>query len=501
MANNKSSKKLFALILFSSLLLITGCDLLQGSRSGISLTKSSSEDRDSVTETTTSHLSEVSITSDEINDTSEEPLPSDVSSDVSEEPLPSDVSSDVNEETSPSDTSSSASEFDDGRYILAINGTNYTGISTYADGNYGVKAIGGVTYEHYRLYRNNQREIEFNPYIKGPEDKTISAALLNMTAISGIRKIELTYRTSSVTSNNARLYYGESNIMENYVDVADSTFSVATTMRFHEPTNYFRLESGAAKLYLQELKVFYAGEGEVPPVNFLDAGADKYRLNPTINNFNPEEGDTVTVPVAINHDGTSYTVSQTKTYTYYSFDYVSNYQSSLGDINRFAYTDPLDLAAFYTAFGTYPANYVVLANNNRQPFYAAQDVFGDQARMVQEFSLIGGYVRSVPWRPEPGTNAPLYYELDIDLDGRYYTGARGVGRLVCYRYGFDDGEGHYDYAPTCVYTDDHYATFQEYLNTGEFGTRFNGYYGITNATQSMRTSHVWGAPTTLSPAS
>lgn len=484
MVKNKFRIKALLITLFSSLILITGCDSLLGSHASVNWTLSTSEEGASTTEITS--------TTSEVVSTSEVTSTSDSSSEASEVTSTSDVSSDASE-------ISSSSEIEDWSYILTLNASNYTGISTYADGNYGVKEISAITYEHYRLYRNNNREIEFNPYIKSNEDKTISAALLNMTPIMGIRKVELTYRTAVITNSSARFYYSDSNIMENYLEVEDSTVPVAVTLTFNEPTNYFRLESGASKLYLEELKVFYKGQGTVPAVSFLNAGMDQYRINPTVSKFNPNEGDTVTVPVAINHDGSSYTVSKTKTYTYYSFDYVYDHQYSLGDISRFAYTEPRDLAAFYTAFGTYPANYVVLANNNRQPFYVAQDVFGDDARMVQEFSLTGGYVRSVPWRPEPGTYAPLYYELDIDLDGRYYTGARGVGRLVCYRYGFDDGEGNYDLSPTCVYTDDHYATFQEYLNTGEFGTRFNGYYGISNATQSMRTNYVWGAPTTLFP--
>ena len=40
-----------------------------------------------------------------------------------------------------------------------------------------------------------------------------------------------------------------------------------------------------------------------------------------------------------------------------------------------------------------------------------------------------------------------------------------------------------------VYTDDHYATFQEYNNYGSFGTRFNAERSVT--------SYKWSKPTTL----
>ena len=60
----------------------------------------------------------------------------------------------------------------------------------------------------------------------------------------------------------------------------------------------------------------------------------------------------------------------------------------------------------------------------------------------------------------------------IALDASYWEdGERGVGRVVAWENGWDS-EG-YDDSPVCVYTDDHYATFQEYMNTGAFGRRFD----------------------------
>ena len=77
------------------------------------------------------------------------------------------------------------------------------------------------------------------------------------------------------------------------------------------------------------------------------------------------------------------------------------------------------------------------------------------------------------------------------MDESYSSNSRGVGRVVGWQYGFDDAKGatNYDDAPVCVYTDDHYATFLEYLNAGSFGVRFNA--------EMLRTPYVWGVSQTL----
>ena len=47
----------------------------------------------------------------------------------------------------------------------------------------------------------------------------------------------------------------------------------------------------------------------------------------------------------------------------------------------------------------------------------------------------------------------------------------------------------YDESPVAVYTDDHYATFQEYFNYGSFGERFDVKMVIVHAK--------WSNPITL----
>ena len=70
----------------------------------------------------------------------------------------------------------------------------------------------------------------------------------------------------------------------------------------------------------------------------------------------------------------------------------------------------------------------------------------------------------------------------------YSPNSRSVGRLVVFTNGFDsDG---YSNSPVIVYTDDHYATFKEYNNAGEFLERFNA--------EINPTSYYWNNIKTLS---
>ena len=109
---------------------------------------------------------------------------------------------------------------------------------------------------------------------------------------------------------------------------------------------------------------------------------------------------------------------------------------------------------------------------------------------MSTYSRTDGYALSVPYQ-SGSEGTPLYHELDVALDSTYSDNRRGVGRVVVWEYGFDASRGAigYDSAPVAVYTDDHYATFQEYLNTGVYGTRFNS--------EMQRTIYIWGAAETL----
>ncbi|MFA7192757.1 MAG: hypothetical protein WC131_01395, partial [Bacilli bacterium] len=132
-----------------------------------------------------------------------------------------------------------------------------------------------------------------------------------------------------------------------------------------------------------------------------------------------------------------------------------------------------------------PANYV-----SSSEYWDAYDIFGDNTRCVSWYERTDGYATAIPYKAYG--SKPSYYEFDIATSSSYSSNNRGVGRVVAWEYGFDPLKGAtgYDSSPVSIYTDDHYFTFQEYMNDGTFGQRFNG----TN----KYTSYIWGVSTTLS---
>ena len=199
-----------------------------------------------------------------------------------------------------------------------------------------------------------------------------------------------------------------------------------------------------------------------------------YRIEPVVYSGALVDGvSSVVVPTSISKSGTTYTVTATKTLTYYSTDYVLEHPSVASEATI---TDPALVAAYYIAFKAAPANYLIYDTKEKQAERKTGDdsVFGfSNLRCVSEYSRTDGYAKSVPWKDNPNKSgqAPLYHELDVKLPGQYYSiNSRGAGRVVAWDYGF---ECYGNYA-TATYTDDHYATFHEYLNYGSFGTAFVG---------------------------
>ena len=148
-------------------------------------------------------------------------------------------------------------------------------------------------------------------------------------------------------------------------------------------------------------------------------------------------------------------------------------KSNPDEAKKASLIDPIDIAAYYSSFRVEPANYV-----SKREYNNAYAYFGDKTRCISTYSRTGGYANSVPWVKQPSSSKPLYHELDIDCEPLYSSSNRGVGRLVVWQYGFSS-QG-YDDSPVCTYTSDHYKTFQEYLNDGTFGTKFNAESNFTN---------------------
>lgn len=191
----------------------------------------------------------------------------------------------------------------------------------------------------------------------------------------------------------------------------------------------------------------------------------------------------VNVPINVIKEGNNYKIIETKKYVYYSYNYISRNKSLASEASL---TSPLDVSNYFIAFKTYPCNYVLSKNYN-----TAYKIFGDLTRCVSIYSREDGYATSVPYQENYSTGKVKYYECDIALDANYKSSNRGVGRLVVWFYGFAKNKGAigYDDSIVTTYTDDHYQSFSEYLNTGKFSKNFNAETNCTN--------YKWGAPITL----
>ncbi len=337
-----------------------------------------------------------------------------------------------------------------------------TGISKYNTGNYGSYTVDNYTIEYYRAYKSSTDCLfTLFPYVASPTDGSADGSVYNVSPIFGIKEIAITYKSE----RGSVLYTGDDRIaqMTAYALPAATSF---TTVKFSVDTdNFFKLDSGDGQLTVQALSVNYTGEVVAYHSQKANGGYGYNRLNAVTFKGTLVAGQSsVSVPVSVSFDGGSYTVLQTKTYTYYTLEYVEAHPNVADEA---AMLTPKDVAAYYSAFKQFPANYAA-KNCTGNKFKTVKATFGDDTRYVSKYDRTDGYAMYVPYTLENTT----YYEFDIALDASYWEdGERGVGRVVAWENGWDS-EG-YDDSPVCVYTDDHYATFQEYMNTGAFGRRFD----------------------------
>jgi hypothetical protein len=366
---------------------------------------------------------------------------------------------------------------------LTIDETNYSFNSQYNTGNYGKNTVSGFSFQYYRaITGSNDNFVKLIPNLKGYNDGSAPGAIYNTEAIKGIHDITITYTTNLTSGAKPSITYGL-NSYTNTSSLALSTSSKTTTVII-DNANYFKIETSEAELSIERIEINYANtSSSSTSFNYVGYGINQYRINPITFNGTPSDGDSVTVPTSITRSGNSYTVNSSKTYTYYTLDYIKEHTNLK---SQAAMIEPEDVAAFYTIFKTNPANYATSSNIS-----SVKSVFGSDAREVSHYTKTTGYATSVPYAAKNG--APSYYEFDIDVDGSYSTSSRGVGRVVAWEYGFDTSKGatNYSSAPVCVFTDDHYFTFQEFLNYGSFGPRFN--------VEGNPTNYIWGVSTTLNP--
>ena len=358
--------------------------------------------------------------------------------------------------------------------LTLANGFGGSGISQYRTGNYGNAYAGGVDFEYYRAYTEESGTVTtLLPYLSSVSDGTLPGSLYNVTPIYGIENITLTYKSETA----ATLYTGDDRVGSMTAHTLPLSQSYATKTLTIDTDNFFLLTARTSALTIKSLSIEYTGTAVSYNNEVKRSGRENNRLDAVTFDGTLVAGQsTVSVPVKVTFDGGRYAVNEYKTYTYYTLDYVESHPSCKADA---AMTKPSDVAAYYTAFGEIPANYCAYKGFDGNSWNEVQAVFGDDARCASLYSRTDGYAKSVPYIS--GKN--YYYELDIAVDSGYSKSNRSVGRVVVWQYGWDVSA--YKTAPVCVYTDDHYFTFQEYLNTGVFGARFDAEGNYSNAGWSI----------------
>lgn len=325
------------------------------------------------------------------------------------------------------------------------------GIGTYSSGNYGKATIGDYQFEHYRATKKDA-SCRLMPR---PNEDLASSALYNVTAFGNIYAVSFYYACQGYGSASFR--YGNDAFLKNEVTL-DPAISFRSCMIPCGGASYFRFETKESPLDISKIYVFYEKDSasSLPQSEITPSSK---RIAPKVYEGTPVNGSTINVPVQVQYgENNEYTVKKQKTYTYYDYDYVLEHPEVKGDAIQ---TDPADVANYYIAFGAAPANYV--SENSHE----ARNLFGSALRKKSQFYYgKKGYASSVPSR---GYN-PAYIELDIALPGMDYSLAnREVGRVIVWENGFTC----YENERQAVFTDDHYATFRDYLNDGTFGERFS----------------------------
>ena len=338
---------------------------------------------------------------------------------------------------------------------------------SYTNGNYGKITNNGISYEYYRTVRasTNSSGYAFSMispnYPYGDGGYPSSFYNLSTSPIYGIRRISVTYKATSGIKIGYSKVIGEesystlpasSNYVTNYVDVD----------RMH----FFKIMTNGSDAYIKDITLYYNNKVVGISSNTSYTGNRK-----TVGTYSG----------ALVNGVTTFSMyissSETKTYTYYSKQYAYDNYSSIDKSKAFM-LNPVDVCNYYLAFHEFPANFVT--KDEKSTFGSK---FGTYARQVSTYSRTDGYATAVPYNNKPGQSTPIYYELDIDVNGAYSLSSRQVGRVVAWEYGFSC----YNDGPVCVYTDDHYATFQEYDCMGGFASRFNSERSVSGKTYTPLT--------------
>ena len=304
----------------------------------------------------------------------------------------------------------------------------------------------------------------------------LGGALMNVSEINHLANIEITYYNESSSTSGGYVRFGKNLTCAYGYELTYSESDI--TLSFNIPeSKYFRIETNGANLIIKSIKLGIA-QGNVVDDGYGYYTKQEYRINPIKFSGELQSGVSyVDVPTSISvyKNNSTYIVNETKRLTYYDYDYVTSNNLEPSEVSII---DPLEVALYYVAFNKAPVNYNESGSSNHS-------YFGDYARRISsEYSRTDGYVNALSGiTPTDG-----YIELDIGVNGNYSIRSRGVGRIVVF-YSGSSSSG-YDNSPLLVYTDDHYATFREFLGY-DFSLPFDA--------QNQRTGNTYKPYNVLSP--
>ena len=305
----------------------------------------------------------------------------------------------------------------------------------------------------------------------------LGGALMNVSEINHLANIEITYYNESSSTSGGYVRFGKNLTCAYGYELTYSESDI--TLSFNIPeSKYFRIETNGANLIIKSIKLGIA-QGNVVDDGYGYYTKQEYRINPIKFSGELQSGVSyVDVPtsISVNKNSSTYIVNETKRLTYYDYDYVTTNNLEPSEVSII---DPLEVALYYAAFNKAPVNYNESGSSNHS-------YFGDYARRISsEYSRTDGYVNALSGiTPTDG-----YIELDIGVNGNYsISRGRGVGRIVVF-YSGSTSSG-YDNSPLLVYTDDHYATFREFLGY-DFSLPFDA--------QNQRTGNTYKPYNVLSP--
>ena len=324
----------------------------------------------------------------------------------------------------------------------------------------------------YNTKNGNLKLFADNSYYSNTLYHGREGAIFNVNPIGGINKVTLDYSASYSASQNVGYSFSGDEIIKPNIRFGNNP-SCSDYVYFLNPTEtsdtcdvnlsgyqYFSVNTGTYNLTLNTIELDYDNNATTSITYAQASGNNKVRINPTRYTYSLVPGESkITVPLETKYDDATntYVVTKSKELTYYTLDYVNNHSECKEDA---AIIDPILISAYYTAFKRWPANFEESRN-----MYKVRNTFGTSARQVSPYERTDGYVLAVPWQFQG-----KYYEFDVDIDGTYSSN-RGSGRVVAWESGWTaDG---YDDSTVCIYTDDHYSTFLEYLNNGTWSNRFN----------------------------